>query len=82
MIARVKNRSLGQGMTEYLIIIALIAITSIGVMRIFGSSIKFQMAESITAFLGNDKSKIKRPRLTKSAAKDRTMRDFARAADR
>jgi Flp pilus assembly pilin Flp len=75
-----KNES-GQGMTEYIIIVALIAITSIAVIKIFGDSIKFQMAETIHGFLGNKKPDVDRPELGKNAVARRTMRDFARAND-
>lgn len=72
----------GQGMTEYIIIIALIAITSIAVIRIFGNAVKYQMAESINALLGDGKPRdIDKPKLTKTAAKRRSLKDFARAND-
>jgi Flp pilus assembly pilin Flp len=39
-IARRRIRSLGQGMTEYIIIVALIAIAAIGVVTLFGDQIR------------------------------------------
>lgn len=39
-----KRKSLGQGMTEYIIIVALIAIAAIGVFRIFGDTARNQVA--------------------------------------
>jgi type IV pilus assembly protein PilA len=39
-----KKKSLGQGMTEYIIIVALIAIAAIGVFRLFGDTARNQMA--------------------------------------
>lgn len=38
------KRSLGQGMTEYIIIVALIAIAAIAVTSLFGGSVRSQMA--------------------------------------
>jgi Flp pilus assembly pilin Flp len=49
--ARIKNRTLksplaqrGQGMTEYIIIVALIAVAAIGVYSMFGQTIRGQVA--------------------------------------
>lgn len=39
-----QNRQLGQGMTEYIIIVALIAVAAIGVYSFFGEAIRGQMA--------------------------------------
>ena len=39
-----KTRQLGQGMTEYIIIVALIAVAAIGVYSFFGEAIRGQMA--------------------------------------
>ena len=39
-----KKRQLGQGMTEYIIIVALIAVAAIGVYSFFGEAIRGQMA--------------------------------------
>ena len=39
-----QKRQLGQGMTEYIIIVALIAVAAIGVYSFFGQTIRAQMA--------------------------------------
>jgi Flp pilus assembly pilin Flp len=39
-----KRRQLGQGMTEYIIIVALVAVAGIGTYRFFGQTIRNQMA--------------------------------------
>lgn len=39
-----KNRQFGQGMTEYIIIVALIAVAAIGVYSFFGQTVRAQMA--------------------------------------
>lgn len=49
--AQCKKNQLGQGMTEYIIIVALVAIAAIGVFRIFGDTARNQMA-AITQELG------------------------------
>lgn len=44
----------GQGMTEYIIIVALIAIAAIGVYTAFGKTVRGQMAVTAQALGGND----------------------------
>lgn len=39
-----RNALIGQGMTEYIIIVALIAVAAIGVYSLFGEAIRSQMA--------------------------------------
>ena len=41
---KLRNRQLGQGMTEYIIIVALIAVAAIGVYRLFGDTLRNQTA--------------------------------------
>lgn len=49
-----KRKVLGQGMTEYLIIVALIAVAAIGVYSFFGQSIRGQVAGLATEISGQD----------------------------
>ena len=39
-----QKKILGQGMTEYIIIVALIAVSAIGVYKFFGQTVRAQMA--------------------------------------
>ena len=48
-----KNQS-GQGMTEYIIIVALIAIAAIGVVTLFGDNIRRMFGASVDALAGKD----------------------------
>jgi len=43
----------GQGMTEYIIVVALIAIAAIGVYTAFGKTVRGQMAVTAEALAGN-----------------------------
>ena len=47
------KRSRGQGMTEYIIIVALIAIAAIGVVTLFGDNIKALFGASANALAGS-----------------------------
>ncbi len=44
----------GQGMTEYIIIVALIAIAAIGVVSLFGDNIRALFATADNALAGNE----------------------------
>lgn len=44
----------GQGMTEYIIIVALIAIAAIGVITVFGNNLRILFANSANALAGNE----------------------------
>src|SRR5690606_22962779 len=39
-----RSRQFGQGMTEYIIIVALVAVAGIGTYRLFGTTVRNQMA--------------------------------------
>lgn len=49
-----KNRQFGQGMTEYIIIVALIAVAAIAVTQLFGKTIRAQMAGISQEVAGQD----------------------------
>jgi len=51
-----KRLSRGQGMTEYIIIVALIAVAAIGVYSFFGKTVRNQTA-AMAAALGGDNEK-------------------------
>jgi type IV pilus assembly protein PilA len=48
-----KSKQFGQGMTEYIIIVALIAVAAIAVFGAFGKTIRGQMASITGAVAGN-----------------------------
>lgn len=50
---KTSRRQRGQGMTEYIIIVALIAIAAIGVYTAFGKTVRGQMAVTAQALAGN-----------------------------
>ena len=47
------TRQFGQGMTEYIIVVALVAIAAIGVYTAFGKTLRGQMAVTAQALAGN-----------------------------
>ena len=49
-----KNRQIGQGMTEYIIIVALIAIAAIAAFKFFGGTVQTQVGGIATELAGGD----------------------------
>jgi len=53
---RLTRQPFGQGMTEYIIIVALIAVAAIGVYTAFGKTVRGQMAVTAQALAGKSAS--------------------------
>ncbi|NOK23268.1 hypothetical protein [Corallococcus carmarthensis] len=68
-----KNR--GQGMTEYIIIVALIAIAAIGVITLFGDNIRKLFGASAAALAGED-NVANEGQTASDALKKKTMKNF------
>ena len=68
-----KNR--GQGMTEYIIIVALIAIAAIAVVTLFGDNIRQLFGASAGALTGADQTN--GAQTAASSIKKRSLKDFA-----
>lgn len=49
-----RSRQLGQGMTEYIIIVALIAVAAIGVYKAFGDIVRGQTSVAASTLAGAD----------------------------
>lgn len=52
----VKQRQLGQGMTEYIIVVALVAVATIAVYQLFGQVVRSQTAAMARELAGEDGS--------------------------
>ncbi len=76
-LSKLSSDQRGQGLTEYLILIALIAVAAITVSSRLGGQITFSMAQ-VAKRLGADVSGIERERLDAKDVKSRTMTDFFR----
>jgi type IV pilus assembly protein PilA len=76
-----RRKALGQGMTEYIIIVALIAVAAIGVYQAFGGIIRGQTSQA-AATLAGDASTAGRDLVNNqqtkndAAAKAKTLKDF------
>ncbi|MCL1925969.1 MAG: hypothetical protein FWF95_02395 [Syntrophorhabdaceae bacterium] len=60
-----KNRK-GQGLTEYIIITALVAIAAIGIVNIFGNQLRHQFNVIVKAMAGSSQAKVENKLLEKA----------------
>jgi Flp pilus assembly pilin Flp len=65
----------GQGMTEYIIIVALIAIAAIGVVTLFGDNIRALFSASADALTGKEQVTVKTKEF--QGKDQKTLKDFA-----
>lgn len=54
MPVRTRSRCFGQGMTEYIVIVALIAIAAVAAVSLFGSSVKTQFTALASELVGGE----------------------------
>ncbi len=54
MMMKLRKNKLGQGMTEYIIIVALIAIAAITVISVFGDNLRAQFGNAASALGGGN----------------------------
>ncbi len=86
LVRRLKNQS-GQGMTEYIIIVALIAIAAIAVFTYFGSTVQEQtaaMTKELAGESGADQTKAAGEAAQKAAdnaAKAKGLKNYVGGAD-
>ena len=71
------KREKGQGMTEYIIIVALIAIAAIAIIETFGQSLRVQAGKITDSMQGKSYSGTDFMKVTKDKTKRKSLRDFA-----
>lgn len=81
MSTRIRRRIAGQGMTEYIIIVALVAIAAIGVYTAFGDIVRGQASVAAVALSGEDNGNgrglVDAARVRANVeARQRTLEDF------
>jgi len=72
-----KNRK-GQGLTEYIIITALVAIAAIGVVNIFGNQLRHQFHTIVAAMSGSSDEEV--VSLAEKAKKEANQKDLSNYA--
>ena len=73
---RASKRS-GQGLTEYIIIVALVAIAAIGVVNIFGNQLRHQFSAIIASMSGSSVEVTSLATKAKQQTNQRTLKDYA-----
>ena len=73
-----KRAARGQGMTEYIIIVALIAIAAIGVITLFGDNIKALFGMSSDALSGQTNVQQRTRQSRQGAIEHKTMSSFGK----
>ena len=71
----IKNKK-GQGLVEYLIIVAIVAVGSISVIKVVGANIDVQFANVAQALGGTDSRKKEAHKVTYTMYKKRDFSDF------
>jgi len=73
---RIARRS-GQGLTEYIIIVALVAIAAIGLVNIFGNQLRHQFSTIVAAMSGSSVQVKSLAAKAKQQTNQRTLKDYA-----
>lgn len=73
---RIGSRS-GQGLTEYIIIVALVAIAAIGLVNIFGNQLRHQFSTIVAAMSGSSVQVKSLASKAKQQTNQRTLKDYA-----
>ena len=72
----VKKKTKGQGLTEYIIILALVAIAAIGIVNIFGNQLRQQFHTIISAMAGHGLTVKDLSKNSKSETNKKTLRNY------
>ncbi|RMG57032.1 MAG: hypothetical protein D6713_10405 [Deltaproteobacteria bacterium] len=72
-----KARNSGQGLTEYIIILALVAVAAIGIVNVFGNQLRHQFSVITSALAGHKKSVTDLSQKAEKMTKQKTLRDYA-----
>lgn len=70
----------GQGLIEYLVIVALVAVAGITVMKVLGQNIRAQFAKVASVIQGQNPSDVHMDAIRRSQYKSRDMSDFFRGS--
>ena len=80
-VRRLARLESGQGLSEYLIIVALVAIAAIGVVTVFGRDIRELFAGTTDSLAGNQASNTAKKATVKSSKNLKTFGKYNSASD-
>lgn len=81
VMRRIRRDQRGQGMTEYIIIVALIAIAAIGIVTIFGEDIRQIFYGSSQALTGDTDVKVKDTRGEQKYVRGKSLKNYGKSND-
>lgn len=68
----------GQGLTEYIIVVALVAVAAIGIVNIFGNQLRNQFSAIVSAMSGSSQGKVKSLKAeAERQTNQKTLSDYA-----
>lgn len=76
------RRQAGQGMTEYIVIVALIAVAAIGVVTVFGDNVRQLFATAAGGLAGEASTDSGARAADSQVRQSRSLKDFAASAGR
>ncbi|MGH1468536.1 MAG: Flp family type IVb pilin [Bdellovibrionales bacterium] len=71
-----KKNQKGQSLTEYLILVALIAVSSIGIIRVLGQTTRVQLANITKGLQGGHVNKVKAVKINESLYSTKDLSNF------
>ncbi len=74
---KVPSKPRGQGLTEYIVIVALVAIAAIGIVNIFGNQLRHQFSTIVAAMSGSSIQVKSLATKAKQQTNQRTLKDYA-----
>lgn len=78
MLRNKKNKQKGQSLTEYLILVALVAISSIGIVKLLGHTVNVQFSNITNALQGRNVKKIESNEVRDTLHTEKDLSDFMR----
>ncbi len=72
-----RRKKSGQGMTEYIMVVALVAIAAIGVVGLFGDDVRMLFAGSSNALAGREEIEVKTQTAHQDHYRHKNLHQFA-----
>lgn len=80
-LLRRNEKKTGQGLVEYLVLVALVAVASIAIVRVVGTNLQEQYARISHAIRGSKASEVPLTAPGKDTYRRRSLKDFAEDAE-
>lgn len=78
MLQKIKRKQKGQSLTEYLILVALVAISSIGIVKLLGHTVNVQFSNITNSLQGRGTRRIEANEVRETLHTEKDLSDFMR----